>query len=61
MDVISAGSNGRHLNTLEKYHIYKISREDLHMNDKYKHTFQILHELYNSSIEPHKRYIIRNT
>jgi hypothetical protein len=33
MDVIRTGRKGRHLNNLEKYHIYKISRENLHMND----------------------------
>jgi hypothetical protein len=26
---------GRYLNTSEKYHIYKISRNNLHMNDKH--------------------------
>jgi hypothetical protein len=33
MDVIRTGRKGRHLNTLERYHIYKISRNKLHMND----------------------------
>jgi hypothetical protein len=33
MDVIRIGRKGRHLNTLEKYHIYKISRNNLHMNE----------------------------
>jgi hypothetical protein len=50
MDVIRTGRKGRHLNTLEKYHIYKISR-NLHMNDAHIEThnpiFQTLHELYN--------------
>jgi hypothetical protein len=33
MDVIRTERKGRHLNRLEKYHIYKISRNNLHMND----------------------------
>jgi hypothetical protein len=37
MDVIRMGRKGRHLNTLERYHIYKISRNNLHMNDTYMH------------------------
>jgi hypothetical protein len=51
MDVIRTGRKGRHLNTLEKYHIYKISRNNLHMNDThieaYNPTFQTVCELYN--------------
>jgi hypothetical protein len=39
---------GRHLNTSEKYYIYKISRNNLHMNDTYIDThnpiFQIIHD-----------------
>jgi hypothetical protein len=38
MDVIRTGRKGRHLNILEMYHIYKISRNNLHMNDMSKHT-----------------------
>jgi hypothetical protein len=33
MDIVRIGRKGQHLNTLEKYYIYKISREKLHMND----------------------------
>jgi hypothetical protein len=33
MDVMRTGRKGRQLNNLEKYHIYKISRNNLHMND----------------------------
>jgi hypothetical protein len=33
MDIITTGRKGQHLNTLERYHIYKPSRENLHMND----------------------------
>jgi hypothetical protein len=39
MDIIRMGRKGRHLNTLERYHIYKISRNKLHMNDTSKQAF----------------------
>jgi hypothetical protein len=32
MDIIRH-ERGKHLNTLEKYHIYKIGKNDLHKND----------------------------
>jgi hypothetical protein len=51
MDILRMGRKGRHLNTLEKYCIYKISRKNLHMNDThidtYNPIFQTLHELDN--------------
>jgi hypothetical protein len=51
MGVIRIGRKNKHLNNLERYHIYKISRNNLHMNDTYieEHNliFQIVHELYN--------------
>jgi hypothetical protein len=51
MNIIRAGRKGRHLNTLEKYYIYKTSRNNLHMNDTYidthNPTFQTLHEFDN--------------
>jgi hypothetical protein len=43
MDVLRTARKGRHLNTFEKYYIYKISRDNLHMNDIYNSIFQILH------------------
>jgi hypothetical protein len=50
MDVIRTGRKSRHLNTLEKYHFYKISRNNLHMNDIYIEAhnpiFQTVHEFY---------------
>jgi hypothetical protein len=50
LDVIRTGKKGRHLNTMEKYHMYRISRNNSHMNDTYIDTytpiFQNLHELY---------------
>jgi hypothetical protein len=50
MDIIRTGRNDRHLNTLEKYRFYKISRNKLHINDTQIEThnpiFQTVHELY---------------
>jgi hypothetical protein len=42
MKVLKTEKKGRHLNTLEKYHIYKTSKEGLQMNDTYidKNTLQ---------------------
>jgi hypothetical protein len=38
MDFIRNGRKGRHLNTLEKYHIYKISKTNIQLNDTYNET-----------------------
>jgi hypothetical protein len=35
MKIIKIGEKGKQLNTLAKYHIYKISKNRLHMNDAY--------------------------
>jgi hypothetical protein len=47
MDILRAGRKG---NTVEKYHIYRISRSNLHMNDTHIEAhnplFQTVHELY---------------
>jgi hypothetical protein len=32
MEIITLGKKGRYLNTLEKYHIYEICKDNLHMN-----------------------------
>jgi hypothetical protein len=49
MDVIRTGRKSRYLNILEKYHIYKISRNNIYKNDTYIDTynpiFQKLHEI----------------
>jgi hypothetical protein len=51
MDVIRTGRKSRHLNTLERYHIYKICRNNLHMNETYIEAhnpiLQTVHGLYN--------------
>jgi hypothetical protein len=50
MGVITTGRKGKHLNNLERYHIYRISRDNLHMNGTYNDThnpiFETLHKLY---------------
>jgi hypothetical protein len=33
MDIVKTGKKGKHLNTLEKYHIYRTSEDNLHMNE----------------------------
>jgi hypothetical protein len=49
MDIITTGRKGKHLNTLERNHIYRTSRENLHMNDRYIDTrnpiFKALQEM----------------
>jgi hypothetical protein len=49
MDIIKMGEKGKHLNTLEPYHIYRASGENLHMNDTYNDTrnpiFEVLQEI----------------
>jgi hypothetical protein len=35
MDIIKTERKGKYLNTLEKYHIYKINKNTLHMNGTY--------------------------
>jgi hypothetical protein len=35
MDIIKTYKKGKHLNILEKYHTYKISKHNLHTNDTY--------------------------
>jgi hypothetical protein len=35
MKIVKTGKKGRHLNTLEKYRIYRISKDNLNMNDTY--------------------------
>jgi hypothetical protein len=33
VDIIRTHRKGKHLNTLEKYHIYKVNKNNLQMND----------------------------
>jgi hypothetical protein len=50
MESITTRKKGKYLNTLERYHIYEISRENLHMNNTYIDThnpiFEALHGMY---------------
>jgi hypothetical protein len=46
MDIIRKGEKGKHLNTLEKYYIHRISKNNLQMNDTYNPIFETLHDLY---------------
>jgi hypothetical protein len=50
MDIIRMRRKGRYLNTLEKYHIYKISRNNLHMNDTSKRTILYFKHCMSSTI-----------
>jgi hypothetical protein len=36
----------KYFNTLEKYHIYESSRDNLHMNDTHNTIIEALHEIY---------------
>jgi hypothetical protein len=51
MKVLKTERKGKHLNTLEKYHIYKMSKDGLRMNDTYIDThnliFEVIQELNN--------------
>jgi hypothetical protein len=44
MKIIQIKKKGKHLNILEKYHTYKISKNILHMNDAY-------FDVYNTVLE----------
>jgi hypothetical protein len=49
MGIITTGRKGKYLNTLERYHIYKTSRKNLHINDTHVDThnpiFGVLQEI----------------
>jgi hypothetical protein len=48
MEIMKIERKGKHLNTLEKYHIYKISKEGIHMNDILEETYNPISEIVNS-------------
>jgi hypothetical protein len=48
MEIIKIERKGKHLNTLERYHIYKISKEGIHMNDMHDETYNPIFEVINS-------------
>jgi hypothetical protein len=49
MDIVKTAKKGKHLNALEKYYIYKLSKNKLHMNDTHNDIhnpiFETLQEL----------------
>jgi hypothetical protein len=45
MKVLKTEKKRKHLNTLEKYHIYKVSKEGLQMNDTYIDTHSPIFEM----------------
>jgi hypothetical protein len=57
MEIIILARKGKHLNALERYHIYKVSRENLGMNDThidtYNPIFETLHGIYTSKQNTH--------
>jgi hypothetical protein len=50
MGIITLGRKGKYLNALERYHIYKVSRDNLSMNDThidtYNPIFETLYRIY---------------
>jgi hypothetical protein len=48
MEIMETGKKGKYLNTLEIYHIHRISKENIHMND-------ISTEAYNPIFEEFKK------
>jgi hypothetical protein len=51
MDIINTHKEGKHMNTLEKYHIHKLYKNNFHMNDSAiepnNPIFKTLHEIDN--------------
>jgi hypothetical protein len=51
MDIVKTHKKGKHMNTLEKHHIHKLYRNNLHMNDSAiqpnNPILRTLHELNN--------------
>jgi hypothetical protein len=49
MEIIKKHKKGKHMNTLEKYHIHKLYNHNLHMNDRAIEAnnpiFKTLHEI----------------
>jgi hypothetical protein len=50
MEIMKTERKGRYLNTLERYYIYEISKDNLHMNDRnidiHNPIFKALHRIY---------------
>jgi hypothetical protein len=58
MEIIKIERKGKHLNTLERYHVYKISKEGIHMNDMHNETYNPIFELIHNTDtrRKHKQY-----
>jgi hypothetical protein len=48
LEIIKIERKGKHLNTLERYHIYEISKEGIHMNDIHDETHNQIFEVINN-------------
>jgi hypothetical protein len=52
MDIIKTHKKGKHINTLEKHHIHKLYKNNLHINESAVEPnnpiFKTLHEIHNS-------------
>jgi hypothetical protein len=50
MEIMETGKKGKYLNTLKKYHIHRISKENIHMNEisteAYNPIFEELNKIY---------------
>jgi hypothetical protein len=57
MEIITLGKEGKYLNALARYHIYKVSRDNLSMNnthiDTYKPIFETSHGIYTRKQNTH--------
>jgi hypothetical protein len=48
MEIMKIERKGKHLNTLEKYHIHKISKEGIHMNDTHDEIYNPIFDVINN-------------
>jgi hypothetical protein len=50
MEIMKTKRKGKYLNTLERYYIYEIGKDNLHMNDTnidiHNPIFKALHKIY---------------
>jgi hypothetical protein len=54
MEIIKTERKGKHVNTLERYHIYKISKEGIHMNNMHDETYNpIFDDIYRKDTRRH--------
>jgi hypothetical protein len=64
MEIITLGKKGRYLNALEKYHIYKASRDNISMNDTHIDThnpiFETLYRIYTQQQNTHSPLPLTN-